>query len=142
MYSMKETCQMTNMTYENLKFYCREGLIPNVKRDNHNYRIFNDHDIQWIQSLGCLKKCGMSLAEMKEYLVLCLQGEASIPERKRILEAKRNALTASIKELQASIDFIDWKQGFYDDVLAGKTAYYSYLIPEKFPEEERNGSGK
>ncbi len=136
MYSMKETCQMTNMTYENLKFYCREGLIPNVKRDNHNYRIFNDHDIQWIQSLGCLKKCGMSLAEMKEYLVLCLQGEASIPERKRILEAKRNALTASIKELQASIDFIDWKQGFYDDVLAGKTAYYSYLIPEKFPEEK------
>ena len=136
MYSMKEACKLTNMTYENLKFYCREGLIPNVKRDSHNYRVFNDHDIQWIQSLGCLKKCGMSLAEMKEYLALCLQGETSIPARKRILEAKRNALTASINELQASIDFIDWKQGFYDDVLAGKTAYYSYLIPEKFPKED------
>ena len=34
MYSMKETCALTNMTYENLKFYCNEGLVPNVKRDS------------------------------------------------------------------------------------------------------------
>ncbi len=33
MYSMKEACTLTNMTYENLKFYCNEGLVPNVKRD-------------------------------------------------------------------------------------------------------------
>lgn len=33
MYSMKEACALTNMTYENLKFYCNEGLVPNVKRN-------------------------------------------------------------------------------------------------------------
>ena len=33
MYSMKEACELTDMTYENLKFYCNEGLVPNVKRD-------------------------------------------------------------------------------------------------------------
>ena len=32
MYSMKEACALTGMTYENLKFYCKEGLVPNVKR--------------------------------------------------------------------------------------------------------------
>lgn len=32
MYSMKEACKLTDMTYENLKFYCNEGLVPNVKR--------------------------------------------------------------------------------------------------------------
>ena len=25
---MKEACTLTNMTYENLKFYCNEGLVP------------------------------------------------------------------------------------------------------------------
>lgn len=25
MYSMKEACELTDMTYENLKFYCNEG---------------------------------------------------------------------------------------------------------------------
>ena len=130
MYSMKETCTLTNMTYENLKFYCNEGLVPNVKRDSRNYRVFDDHDIKWIQSLNCLKRCGMSIAEMKEYLALCMDGEGTIPERKMILAEKKEALLQSIAELQKSVAYIDWKQGFYDDVMSGKTAYYSNLVPE------------
>ena len=130
MYSMKEACSLTNMTYENLKFYCNEGLVPNVKRDRRNYRVFDEHDIKWIQSLNCLKSCGISLAEMKTYLALCLAGEGTIPERKVILAEKKEALLQSIAELQKSVAFIDWKQGFYDDVLSGKTEYYSNLVPE------------
>lgn len=130
MYSMKEACTLTNMTYENLKFYCNEGLVPNVKRDRRNYRVFDEHDIKWIQSLNCLKSCGMSIAEMKQYLALCMEGEGTIPERKVILVEKKETLLQSITELQKAVAYIDWKQRFYDDVLSGKTAYYSNLVPE------------
>ena len=130
MYSMKEACVLTHMTYENLKFYCNEGLVPNVKRDRRNYRVFDEHDIKWIQSLNCLKSCGMSIAEMKQYLALCMEGEGTIPERKVILAEKKETLLQSITELQKAVAYIDWKQRFYDDVLSGKTAYYSNLVPE------------
>ena len=60
MYTMKQACQAAGMSYETLKFYCNEGLVPNVKRSANNYRIFDDHDINWIKSLSCLKRCGMS----------------------------------------------------------------------------------
>ena len=130
MYSMKEACTLTNMTYENLKFYCNEGLVPNVKRDRRNYRVFDEHDIKWIQSLNCLKSCGMSIAEMKQYLALCMEGKGTIPERKVILAEKKETLLQSIVELQKAVAYIDWKQRFYDDVLSGKTAYYSNLVPE------------
>ena len=130
MYSMKEACTLTNMTYENLKYYCNEGLVPNVKRDRRNYRVFDEHDIKWIQSLNCLKSCGMSIAEMKQYLALCMEGEGTIPERKVILAEKKETLLKSITELQKAVAYIDWKQRFYDDVLSGKTAYYSNLVPE------------
>ena len=130
MYSMKEACTLTNMTYENLKFYCNEGLVPNVKRDRRNYRVFDEHDIKWIQSLNCLKSCGMSIAEMKQYLALCMEGEGTIPERKVILAEKKETLLQSITELQKAVAYIDWKQRFYDDVLSGKTTYYSNLVPE------------
>ena len=96
MYSMKEACTLTNMTYENLKFYCNEGLVPNVKRDRRNYRVFDEHDIKWIQSLNCLKSCGMSIAEMKQYLALCMEGEGTIPERKVILAEKKETLLQSM----------------------------------------------
>ena len=128
MYSMKETCEQVGMSYQTLKFYCNEGLIPNVQRDKNNYRIFDENNINWIKSLVCLKKCGMSIDEMKAYLNLCLQGESSIPERKIMLNKKRKDLELKKKEIEDSLSFIDWKQNFYDDVLNGKTTYYSYLI--------------
>ena len=128
MYSMKETCKQVGMSYETLKFYCNEGLIPNVKRDKNNYRIFDDNNINWIKSLSCLKKCGMSLDEMRKYLNLCLQGKSSIPERKAMLDEKKKILELKIKEIEDSLSFIEWKQNFYNDILDGKTEYYSYLI--------------
>ena len=131
MYSMKETCKQVGMTYETLKFYCNEGLIPNVQRDKNNYRIFDDNNINWIKSLSCLKKCGMSISEMKDYLDLCMQGQSTIPERKIMLEKKQKDLELKKKEIEDSLDFINWKQNFYNSVLDGKTDYYSYLIDVK-----------
>lgn len=128
MYTMKETCKELSMNYETLKFYCNQGLVPNVKRDSNNRRIFDDRDVAWLKSLACLKKCGMSIQEMKEYLALCLEGEASIPKRKKILEKKRNDLLLQLESLQSSICYIDKKQEFYDDVLCGRTKYQSNLI--------------
>lgn len=127
-YSMKQACEKTGLTYDTLKFYCNEGLVPNVKRDKNNYRIFDENDIEWINSLSCLKKCGMSIIEMKEYLELCLKGEKTIPERKDILDIKLKELEHKKQEIQDSIDYIHWKHKFYDDVLSGKTKYYSNLI--------------
>ena len=72
LYPMKEACEQTGLAYETLKFYCNIGLVPGVKRDARNRRVFNDKDISWIKSLTCLKNCDMSIEEMKEYLAVCL----------------------------------------------------------------------
>lgn len=128
MYSMKEACQKSGMTYETLKFYCNEGLVPNLKRDKNNYRIFDDRDINWLNSLSCLKKCGMSIQDMKIYINLCLKGKATIPERKIILDNQKAELIIRISELNECVSYIDNKQQFYDDVLEGRIKYNSNLI--------------
>ncbi len=116
------------MSYEALKFYCNEGLVPNVKRAGNNYRVFDMHDVNWIRSLACLKRCGMSIQEMKEYLALCLQGQSTIPQRMELLEKYKQNIHARMAELQDSLDFIAWKENFYREVLEGKTEYHSDLI--------------
>ena len=70
----------------------------------------------------------MSITEMKEYLALCLKGESTIPERQEILKVKKKSLLERQKEIQDSIDYINWKQDFYNDVLSGKIKYKSNLI--------------
>ena len=96
LYTMMQVCKQTNMTYQALKFYCNEGLIPNVKRDKNNRRVFDERDIA---------------------------------QRKEMLAQKQEALREKIKELEDSVAYIDWKQNFYDEVLAGKRPYESNLIP-------------
>lgn len=128
MYTMMQVCRKLDMTYQTLKFYCNEGLVPNVKRDGNNRRIFEEKDVKWIIDLTCLKKCGMSIQEMKDYLELCLQGESTIVPRKKMLAKKQEELRASLRELEDSIAYIDWKQNFYDEVLSGKRPYISNLI--------------
>ena len=129
LYTMMQVCRETGMTYEALKFYCNEGLVPNVKRDAGNRRVFDERDVACIKSLPCLKQCGMSIQEMKQYLALCLEGERYIPERKMLLAEKREQLLERIRELEDSVDDIDHKQQFYDDVLSGRRPYESNLLP-------------
>ena len=129
MYTMMQVCKETDMTYQALKFYCNEGLIPNVKRDKNNRRVFDERDVKWIKDLVCLKKCGMSIQEMKDYLALCLQGQSTIPQRQKMLDKKREALLTSMEELKGCVNYIVWKQNFYNDVLSGKRPYVSNLIP-------------
>ena len=116
-YSMKDVCEKTGLTYDTLKYYCNEGLIPNVKRDKNNYRIFDNNDIGWINSLTCIKN-------------LCLKGKISIPDRKILLNNKLKELEDKKKEIQESIDYINWKCNFYDEITSGKRKYFSYLINE------------
>ena len=127
MYTMMEACRATGMTYQALKFYCNEGLVPDVRRDKNNRRYFDEATVKWIKDLSCLKKCGMSIEEMKEYVALCIEGPESIERRQQILARKQEALREQMQKLQESIDYIDWKQQFYNDVLTGKRPYISNL---------------
>lgn len=128
MYTMKQACELTNLPYETLKFYCNEGLVPNVRRDKNNYRIFSDRNIRWINNLNCLKRCGMSIKNIKEYLALCLEGESSIPQRMEMLAVHRKDLVKKLDELNKNLTYLDYKNQFYQDVLDKKIPYKSDLI--------------
>lgn len=128
MYSMHECCKITGLKYDTLKYYCNQGLIPNVKRDKqNNYRVFDENDINWIKSLICLKKCDFSIKEIKQYIELCLKGKESIPERKEMLSNHRKEIENKIAALNETLAFIDWKTDLYNKFMSGELDYFSYL---------------
>ena len=131
MYTMKEASKQVGISYETLKYYCKEGLIPDVKRDKNNYRIFDEQNIAWLKGLQCLRKCGMGIKDMKVYMNYCLEGPSTIPERKAMLNEYKKSLLKQIKEINECIEFIANKQVFYDNVLSGKIEYISNLIDIK-----------
>ena len=48
MYTLMQVCRELDLTYQTLKFYCNEGLVPNVKRDKNNRRVFGERDVKWL----------------------------------------------------------------------------------------------
>ena len=49
----------------------RMGLLP-CERDSENRRVFNEESVNWMQGIQCLKGCGASIGNTKEYCRLCL----------------------------------------------------------------------
>ena len=130
MYTMKAVCEQVDMTYETLKYYCNQGLVPNLKRDGNNHRIFDERNIAWIQGLQYLRKAGMSLKDMHQYMEYCLAGKTSIPERRLMLEATKEQLLAKKAEIEASILYIEKKDQLYADMFTGKVKYTSTVLPD------------
>ncbi|MEG6584247.1 MerR family transcriptional regulator [Dendrosporobacter sp. 1207_IL3150] len=60
-YTIKQVSQKLDLTAYTLRYYEREGLLPFVGRDNNGNRIFNDHDIEWLILIRCLRDTGMSV---------------------------------------------------------------------------------
>ena len=133
MYSMKEACEQTGLTYETLKFYCNQGLVPNVKRDERQRRVFDDGDIAWIHGVCCLRNCEMGMKDMKEYLLLCQEGNVSIPKRREILDRQKDILLKRVQNLQAAMDYIDRKKQYYNDIEQGKISEpVKWESPERY----------
>lgn len=128
MYNMKEVCDKTNLNYETLRYYCNLGLVPNVKRDKNNYRLFNDRDVAWIDGLQCLRKCGLSIKELHEYMELAKKGQSTILQRKAMLDSKLSDLLDMKLEIDQSINYIHDKNMYYDKVLSGEIEYSSNII--------------
>ncbi|MDD2533523.1 MAG: MerR family transcriptional regulator [Eubacteriales bacterium] len=128
MLKMKQVCDDLDIPYETLRFYCNEGLVPHVKRDENNHRLFDQRDVDWLKGVQCLRACGLSIGELKEYLDLCLEGPTSILQRKAMLADKKMLLLKEIESIHESMSYIDNKQAYYDQILAGEISYSSNLI--------------
>lgn len=127
-YKMKDVCEAIQMPYETLRFYCNEGLVPNLERDENMHRLFDAADIAWLEGIQALRACDFSINELKEYMQLCFEGLASIDRRQVMLSLKREIILYQIQALGKSIEYIDQKNAFYDRVCRGEEAYHSNLI--------------
>lgn len=123
--TMKQVCELTGLTYDTLKYYCKEGLVPNHKRDHNNHRKFDDKDINWIQGLICLKECGMTIKDIKKYMQLCIEGIDTIPQRQKMLVETEKNLKTNLKRIQESMKYIESKQNYYQAIKDGKIEYSS-----------------
>ncbi|AEI40877.1 MerR family transcriptional regulator [Paenibacillus mucilaginosus] len=114
--SIKEAAQQVGLMPHTLRFYEQEGLLPNVRRDDHGNRIFEPQDMGWLGLITCLRATGMPVSEIKRMVELTREGDGTIPQRKSMLALHRTAIQEKMNELQDALGKIDAKMEWYDSL--------------------------
>lgn len=114
-YSIKECSQKTNLTPYTLRYYEKEGLIINIKRDQLGQRIYNDQDIELIKSIDCLKKAGMSIKKIKFYMSI-FQTKNNEEARIKLFKQQKDILNKKMTELQEEMWWADYKIWYYQNL--------------------------
>ena len=120
-YTVKQIAELMGMSEHTIRYYTDLNLLP-VNRDNGNRRVFDEESINWLMGIKCLKGCGMSIEDIKRYGDLCLQGNATLAERREIMRSQLVLAEQKLNEAKEVFDYITKKVAHYDDVIAGKTA--------------------
>lgn len=115
-YSIKQVAIRTGLTEHTLRYYDREGLIPQLMRTASKQRLYTEDDICWIELICCLKNSGMPLAQIKEFMNLCLQGEKTVEERKVLLEHHKQVILDQMDYLKKGLDTINYKLDHYKEI--------------------------
>ena len=132
---MKAVTQITGLSEYTLRFYEKQQLIINIKRDSNNYRLYSDFDIQWIQFLTKVKSTNMPLKDIQKYAELMAKGNSTLAEREEMLLKHKQRITEQISTLSDILIQIDNKLQRYQRIREGigqkdLEIYNSLTIPQ------------
>lgn len=123
-YTLKEFARLFNTSEHTLRWYTDIGLLP-CRRGAGNRRIFDDESFNWMQGITCLKGCGASIEDIREYGRLCLLPESheTLTARYEFMLRQRERAYERIEEARATAAYMDEKVRHYEEIIAG-------LIPD------------
>ena len=137
-YTVGEMARRLGVPASTIRYYDKEGRLPFVGRSSGGIRVFTEKDFEWLRIIECLKKTGMSLKDIREYIELAMQGDETIARRLELFRKQRTVLETRMAELQQTMDTLDYKCWFYETAAArGSTEGISDLPDEALPEALR-----
>ena len=114
-YTVGEMAKKREIAPSTLRYYDKEGLLPFVERSEGGIRRFQESDFEWLALIGCLKKTGMSIKDIKSFVDLCVEGDASIGRRLELVRKQKQAVLRQIEQLKETLKVLDYKCWYYEE---------------------------
>jgi len=115
-----EVSEKFDLSSDTLRYYERVGLIPPVNRTDSGIRDYNELDLRRVDFIKCMRKAGLPVDVLTEYMELVQQGDSTVEARKEILIHQRDQLAARMEEMQETLDLLNHKIEVYENALLKK----------------------
>ncbi len=137
-YTIKDMSELTGLPASTLRYYDKQGLLPNLRRDRNNARIFTEEDYHNLRLIECLKRSGLSIRDIRHFIDLAGEGDTVLRERLEIFTRRREILRKELGELEEVLGVIEYKCWYYETACKNGTERGLKDIPlSEVPEEFR-----
>ena len=117
MYSIGEVSKMFQIPISTLRYYDKEGLFLGLEKNNSGIRIFNEKTIDALRLIECIKKSGMQIKDIKEFMKWCSMGDKTLKIRKEMFLKQKKTIEKEIEELNNALELIKYKCWYYDEAV-------------------------
>lgn len=112
--SISEVSKKYGISADTLRYYERIGLIPSVPRNKSGIRDYDEESQRWIELMICMRKSGVQIEALIEYVALFSQGDKTLDARKELLKEQREKIQDRMADMQASLDRLNTKIEHYE----------------------------
>mgnify|MGYP000717594896 FL=1 len=131
-YTVGEMAKLLGVTASTLRYYDKEGLLPFVERSSGGIRMFRESDIEWLRVIECMKKAGMSIKDIRQYIELALKGDDTIELRLIMFRRQKEVLQQKMAEMQHTMAMVEYKCWYYETAKAAGTVE----VPQNMKESD------
>lgn len=136
-YSIGEVSRMFGLPQSTLRYYDKEGLLPHIQRQGAGIRRFDEQAVEALRVIECLKKSGMEIKDIRQFMIWCGEGASTYQQRLELFQRRRAEVEQELARLKKTLAMIDFKCWYYTQALATGSEDFTAAIPEGLPGEIR-----
>ena len=133
MYTIGQVSERFDLPVSTLRYYDKEGLFPALTRTS-GIRRFGEQELEALRVIECLKRSGLEIKEIKQFMDWCAQGSETYPQRHALFVQQAERVEAEIERLQKSLDMIRFKCWYYEQAMRdGNEDRVHAMLPDQLP---------
>lgn len=135
MYTIGQISELFHLPISTLRYYDKEGLFPDITRSS-GIRRFGEKETEALRVIECLKRSGLEIKDIKQFMDWCAQGSSTYPQRRELFLRQKKLIELEIARLEKSLDMIRFKCWYYEQaMLDGSEERVQAMLPDHLPEE-------
>ena len=135
MYTIGQVSKMFDLPISTLRYYDKEGLLPDIERVS-GIRKFKDKELEALRVIECLKKSGLEIRQIKQFMQWCAEGSSTYPQRRKLFEMQKKRVEDEIRRMNKVLDMLRFKCWYYGEAMKnGNEDSLSVLPAPDMPED-------
>ncbi|HHY2673284.1 MerR family transcriptional regulator [Bacillus toyonensis] len=113
-YTIGQVAKMHHLTISQIHYYDRQGLFPFLQRNEKGDRVFNEEALKYLEMILCLKKTGMPIQKIKQFIDWSMDGESTILQRLELMKQQKINVLQHIQDTEKNLKKIQQKITKYE----------------------------